>query len=84
MAANPSPISLSSPYTIFALSQPIHQARAREREGSTYRKCYTSPVENRKRGRAGNAEVAVAIDGEGVNIYDVRWTFLFLDSFPNN
>jgi len=84
MAANPSPISLSSPYTIFPLSQPIHQTRVKDREGSTYRKCYTSLVENRKRGCAGNAEVAAAIDGEGVNIYDVRWAFLFLDSFPNN
>ena len=84
MTANTPPISLSAPYTIIALSQPIHQTRAKDREGSTYRTCYTSPVENRKRRRAGNAEVAVAIDGEGVNIYDVRWTFFFPDSFPNN
>ncbi|RPB03266.1 hypothetical protein L873DRAFT_1787081 [Choiromyces venosus 120613-1] len=76
MATNPSPISLSAPYTIFALSQPIHQTRAKDREGTAYRTCYTSPVENKKRRRTGNTEVAIAIDGEGVNIYDLRSTQL--------
>ncbi|KAG0637362.1 hypothetical protein HOY80DRAFT_1051952 [Tuber brumale] len=76
MAAQTSPISLSTPYTIFPLSRPIRQTRAGDRGGSTYRTCHTSQVENKKRGRSGNAEVAIAIDGEGVNIYDVRSTQL--------
>lgn len=62
-------VSLSAPYSIFPLSQPL---RAKDREDGTYRTCFTSSVEStKKRKRAGAAEIVVAVDGEGVNIYDV-------------
>lgn len=68
-------VSLSAPYSIFPLSQPL---RAKDREDGTYRACFTSSVEStKKRKRAGAAEIVVAVDGEGVNIYDV-WQLTFL------
>ncbi|KAA8914861.1 hypothetical protein FN846DRAFT_925194 [Sphaerosporella brunnea] len=72
--ATPS-VSLSAPYTVFPLSLPLHQTKAKGRNASTYRACYTAPVESRKRKRPnGSTEIATAVDGEGVNIYDVRST----------
>ncbi|KAF8533334.1 hypothetical protein BDD12DRAFT_810259 [Trichophaea hybrida] len=73
--ATPS-VSLSAPYTVFPLSLPLHQTKPKGQEGSSsYRSCYTSPVESRKRKRtSGNNEIATAVDGEGVNIYDLRST----------
>lgn len=65
-----SPVSLSAPYTLFPLTLPIHQTRAKDVEGGSYRACNTSHVESRKRKR--QTEIAAAVDGEGVNIYDVR------------
>jgi len=71
-------VSLSAPYTVFPLSLPLQQTRAKDKKGSSYRACYTSQVESRKRKRAaGNYEIATAVDGEGVNIYDVRLTLCF-------
>lgn len=67
-------VSLSAPYSIFPLSQPL---RAKDREDGTYRACFTSSVEStKKRKRAGVVEIVVAVDGEGVNIYDV-WQLTF-------
>ncbi|KAF8249525.1 hypothetical protein K440DRAFT_581770 [Wilcoxina mikolae CBS 423.85] len=73
--ATPS-VSLSAPYIVFPLSLPLHQTKPKGQEGSSsYRSCYTSPVESRKRKRtSGNNEIATAVDGEGVNIYDLRST----------
>lgn len=66
-------VSLSAPYTVFPLSLPLHQTRAKDKDGSSYRSCYTAPVESRKRKRTnGGSEIATAVDGEGVNIYDVN------------
>jgi hypothetical protein len=70
--ATPS-VSLSAPYTVFPLSLPLHQTKPKGQE--SYRSCYTAPVESRKRKRSsGNNEIAAAVDGEGVNIYDVIYT----------
>lgn len=72
MVITASSVSLSAPYAIFPLSQPLHQTRAKDREGGTYRACFTSSVEStKKRKRGGASEIVVAVDGEGVNIYDV-------------
>lgn len=71
--ASTSSVALSAPYTVFPLSLPLHQAKAKDREAQAYRACYTAPVESRKRKRSNaNSEVATAVDGEGVNIYDVH------------
>ena len=70
-----SSISLSAPYTVFPLSQPLQHPCAKDREGSSHRRCYTSLVDSKRRKRTGTAEIAVAIDGEGVNIYDVFLSF---------
>lgn len=72
MAIAASSVSLSAPYAIFPLSQPLHQTRAKDREGGTYRACFIASVEAKRRRRGGASEIAVAVDGEGVNIYDVR------------
>lgn len=64
-------VALSAPYPIFPLSQPLHQTRAKDREGGAYRACFTSSVESAKKRKRGAAEIVVAVDGEGVNIYDV-------------
>jgi hypothetical protein len=73
-------VSLSAPYTLFPLSLPLNQSKAKGREASDYRACYTAPVESRKRKRSNRSnEIATAVDGEGVNIYDVnRFLSLFL------
>jgi hypothetical protein len=68
-------VSLSTPYTVFPLSLPLQQTRAKDKKGSSHRACYTSQVESRKRKRV--AEIATAVDGEGVNIYDVCLTLCF-------
>jgi len=65
-------VSLSAPYTVFPLSLPLHRRRAKDADGSSYRPCYTALVESRKRKRSnGSTEIVTAVDGEGVNIYDV-------------
>ncbi|KAH8146283.1 uncharacterized protein LAJ45_09725 [Morchella importuna] len=74
MAVSANSVSLSAPYIIFPLSQPLHQTRAKDREGGTYRVCFTSSVESTKKRKRNAQEIAVAVDGEGVNIYDVRAT----------
>lgn len=63
-----SSVALSAPYTVFPLSLPLQKPKSKDL--ATYRACYTAPVESRKRKRS-NAEIATAVDGEGVNIYDV-------------
>lgn len=67
-------VTLSAPYTIFPLSQPlIHQTRNNPTGEGHVRPCYTSSVEipsTKKRKRV-SSEIAVAVDGEGINIYDV-------------
>ena len=69
-------VTLSAPYTLFPLSLPLHQTRGKDREGSSYRACYAAPVESRKRKRlSGYVELATSVDGEGLNIYDVRSPF---------
>ncbi|KAF8456110.1 hypothetical protein BDZ91DRAFT_745767 [Kalaharituber pfeilii] len=74
MAAS-APVSLSAPYTLFPLAPPAalqSKSRADGKE-SHFRPCYTSLVEapsSKKRKRV-LSEIAAAVDGEGVNIYDV-------------
>ncbi|TGZ83207.1 hypothetical protein EX30DRAFT_150223 [Ascodesmis nigricans] len=58
-----SSVELSAPYTLFRLSLP---------HGAAYRACHTTPVESRKRKRS--VELAAAVDGDAVHIYDPRTT----------
>ena len=80
-------VSLSVPYTVFPLSfsPPRVDGGAHDPAGDGRRSCYTSPIVDfsstrKRRPRAGSkcsstsssTEIATAVDGEGVNIYNVQ------------
>ena len=76
--------TLSTPYTLFPLSL-SSAGSANSESPKDARRCFTSPVSSysaKKRKRTGSAEVAestlvaAAVDGEGVNVYDVRFLVL--------
>ena len=71
LATMSSRISLQNPYTVAPLPQPINRSEGRYVVGDVYGG--TPGSKKRKR-----AELAVGIDGEGVNIYDVRILHIFL------
>ncbi|KAF8425197.1 hypothetical protein EV426DRAFT_62656 [Tirmania nivea] len=71
--AIPPPVSLSAPYTLFPLAPSLAGTIRRE---DHVRPCLTSVVESpsSKKRKRGLAEIVTAVDGEGVNIYDVSST----------
>lgn len=64
LATMSSRISLQAPYTVASLPRPINRSTGRYVVGDVY----GGAPGSKKRKRA---ELAVGIDGEGVNIYDV-------------
>jgi hypothetical protein len=69
-------VSLQTPYVVASLPRPIDRSTGRYVVGDVY----GGAPGSKKRKRS---ELAVGVDGEGVNIYDVRLNLFFVREFSN-
>jgi hypothetical protein len=69
--------SLQNPYVVASLPRPIDRSNGRYVVGEVY----GGVPGSKKRKRS---ELAVGIDGEGINLYDVRYEDIFLGASNND
>ena len=69
--------SLQNPYVVASLPRPIDRSNGRYVVGEVYGG--VPGLKKRKR-----SELAVGIDGEGINLYDVRYEDIFLGASNND